>query len=366
MSTKNAILDCDLFLHYVPVSEIDWLGQMSCQSLVLFVAPTLIGELNDKKDASGSAKLRRRATMAIKQLDEYFRQPRPLMIQNNVELRFIPNEPQIDFADHALSKNVKDDWLIASAIELKSALASEESLFLVTNDLGLKMKAGPRGIEYVELADKYKLPSEDDPADKRIKELENQIRQLSSRMPILKLTFQNDADHLEFVLHRPQKRPEDLIAEKMTELRSKYPKLASELKTPSPFGLDSVDPDRIAAYNRELDGYFINFEKYLLDLEPLFQRALRRAKIELKFVNDGTSPATDIDIEVHIPDGMEVLSEEDRLPTPPEPRPPERPQTPLEAMQELQSRIAGTRLFAPNLHLPYDVIQRVALGPSNV
>ncbi len=338
MVKKNAILDTDFFLHHVPIDQIDWLAQLSCQQAVLLLIPTVIGQLNDKKDASGSHKLRSRAALAIKRLEELFAQQQPLMIRENVELRFVGTEPQLDFPTNGLSKDVKDDWLIAAAIELKSQISKYESLFIVTGDLGLKMKAAPRNIEAITLPEQFRLPDGEDPAERRVKDLENQVRQLSSRLPVLLLQFGNDAEHLEIEFRRPEPM-EQVTARKMAELRDKYPKLTMEppLQIVTVLGafdaFDKIEPSRITDYNAKLDMFFGDYEKFLSKRQPVIDRLHRRAKVELKLINEGTSPATDIDIDVHIPDGVLVLDDEDKLSMPKEPQPPSRPSTLRETME---------------------------------
>ncbi len=53
--------DTNVFLHFPPISDVDWLALAGSQVVNLAIAPVISRELNDHKDAPRSRKLRDRA-----------------------------------------------------------------------------------------------------------------------------------------------------------------------------------------------------------------------------------------------------------------------------------------------------------------
>src|ERR1700730_5653590 len=141
MTSKTGFVDTNLFLHFPLLDQIDWLKLLGSEHVVLAITSTVIRELNKHKDAPVSAKLRERAAAALKKLYAYSELNEPILIRDSVELRFNTREPSLDFVSEGLSREVADDYLLAMIVEFKRS-SSEANVVLITDDLGLKLKAG--------------------------------------------------------------------------------------------------------------------------------------------------------------------------------------------------------------------------------
>ena len=116
----------------------------------------------------------------------------------------------------------------------------------------------------------------------------------------------------------------------MSEIKKRYQK-REESKTPlvpsqsvqnqgisaymaSMANFNLISDDEITRYNNQLDKFYLSYEKYLKD--SILYENLKRRTIELVILlaNDGTAPAEDIDIIMHLPDGFKTL-EKGKLPT---------------------------------------------------
>src|SRR5229473_5317250 len=97
MTSKFSFVDTNLFLHFPPLDQIDWLDLLGCDYVVLIVTATVIRELNKHKDAPISSKLRERATSALKKLYAYSELNQPILVRDSVELRFNTREPSLNF-----------------------------------------------------------------------------------------------------------------------------------------------------------------------------------------------------------------------------------------------------------------------------
>lgn len=81
--------------------------------------------------------------------------------------------------------------------------------------------------------------------------------------------------------------------------------------------------EEVINFNERLEGYYLRYEKYINELEKYRQLQLRALHIKLDLTNVGSKPASNIDVEIGIPDGL-LIFEEDKFPVPPLcPQPPE-------------------------------------------
>jgi predicted ribonuclease YlaK len=195
METVFVILDTNTFLHVASLEQIDWSEVFPDKKALLFVCPPVIRELNRQKDTPRTAKLRDRAASALRRLDAWADSSSPIILRNAVEVRFTIHDAGIDFAEHNLVREIADDHLIAALIELQ-AEASPSPVVLLTRDTGLKLKARAHGFSVAALPDTALLPEDALPSEKRIKELEAQVRELENARPKLRLAFPGATNNL--------------------------------------------------------------------------------------------------------------------------------------------------------------------------
>jgi hypothetical protein len=329
---KFAFIDTNILLHYPQPDKLDWCGMLGADSVTLVVAPVVIRELNDKKDTPGPRKTRDRAASALRWLEQFIGQSSP-QVQRNVDILLQSHDPQIDFSKSRLSQAIHDDWLIAALLEFRQDNQGRNAL-LVTDDIGLTIKAQAHGITVQRLPQDLKLPEEVEPAEKRVRELEDELRRVRNAMADLCLVFDKDKRYLNVQLPRAPEFNPELVCEKMAALRCRCPKLVK------PSGYSGADlsrgvvlgPEEIDHYNKRLDNYYRSFEEYLEKMHRF--EILKWGTVELKIVllNQGGAPAKDIDVFIHFPDGFEVYDQEGCSKAIVMPREPERPMTRLETM----------------------------------
>ena len=63
--------DTNLFLHYRPLSEIDWCSLLQSNAVEIEIAPVVTRELEEQKTLNPSRKLRDRAATALTLLHKY-------------------------------------------------------------------------------------------------------------------------------------------------------------------------------------------------------------------------------------------------------------------------------------------------------
>ena len=325
------MLDANVALHFKRCDQINWQELCNLPATVgidLLVCPTFLRELEKIRVEHRSESIRRRAADASRWISAWFKSRSEAEIRANVRLVFHERDPiAADFAKYNLSELVIDDWLIVTALVYADTFGIPLKVATVDGPLHLKLRY--HDLEWLELPDDLRLPVEVDPRDQELRELKRKVAEEEARRPQLSLVFSDGDSKLE--LSRPKSPPLDpadvFIRKEMNDLRSKYSRLEY---TPSSrqhlmfvFPPSKSDIDR---YNDKLEKFFEAYEKHL-QVTWIRKDFLRRAtKVRLTIINSGQSVATDIDIEIGVPDNVEVWMA-DEIPEPgKEPKPPPIPE----------------------------------------
>jgi hypothetical protein len=333
-TTKPTFLlpDTNIFLHFRPLREIDWRCLASADSVTLLIAPVVIRELNRHKDLPRSDKLRDRAIKALRFLNACFKGEVGLHFPPSVKLEFL-REPKIDFSSHELSKDIADDHLIASALD--ASFSREGFVFIVTDDLGLQIKAQGK-TSVLGLPEELRLPYEVEPDRKRILELEKQLNELQLALPDLAVTTAGGASLHEMSLPDFENVSEADIEGKVSEARAKHPPMVlntAESVVPSVvFDFSAVENARKEKFNEGLQRYYQHLRHYYEAVAAVRLWWSSTVELELWLRNTGGKPADDIDVYLHFPDGFEVLEYENLPDLPKEPLAPERPKSAIETL----------------------------------
>lgn len=375
---KIIYLDTNIFLHYQPFTQINWLEIVKAESATIVVPPVTIRELNKHKDSHPRAQIKKRAGETIKRLSGLLDSGTTAKITEKVLISFEDRDPIIDFAAHQLNFNIQDDQLIASIL-LNKQEAPSEHIVLVTSDLGLALvtKAGRQGINTEKMPENFRIPEEPDPNENKVKQLEQQIRELNSRTPNLSLVYEDGEQHATIQLPRPLSLEQSEIDKRINEVKSKFRRMNKErtkdqshlpesalerVSMVAAISLMNMIPQKeIDRYNNEVEKYIPAYAKFIvsnLEFENLKRRTF---KLDVVLANDGTTPAEDIDIYLHFPNGFQLL-EEDELPK--LPKPPEQPEEPMTEMQRFSNSMNYNRMIPSSVFFnPPDVSPRL---PQNV
>jgi hypothetical protein len=156
------------------------------------------------------------------------------------------------------------------------------------------------------------------------------------------IAFPSGDDRVLFTLKAPEPLTPDNVRISIEEIRNKYPNQNANLRDsntvpriadllPHGWGVNSED---IEHYNHGLDKFYLDYEKYLYDMQQFREAQSRTAQLDLVVINTGTAPAEGLDIGLHFPDGFELL-EGDELPV--EPKLPKRPRQPMTLLDQINS-----------------------------
>ena len=328
--TVHVFIDANTALHFKRPDHVDWCTLTNANDVVLVGAPVLLRELEQQKVINGSSKLRGRAADYIKWLHPFVRHPEA-EVRAGVRWLFLPDEPQLDFGAERLSQTIADDHLIASVLHY--ARQSGVNALVATADLGLEVKLRSRGVGVLELPDDLRLPAEPDPLELENRNLKRQIARIEARMPRLSAAFESGDQHHVLTLRNPNA----ISLPSLDQVRSDNPYMPGPLAATRPkdgIGVPSwnftlpldAHTKLVDTYNAELNQFFTRYQDYL------GRHAAWRELIGLhhlvKFViaNDGTAPASNIDLELYFPDRVRPVDEDDLPKEPKPPQPPRQPQ----------------------------------------
>lgn len=359
--THALFLDTMVYLHYKPVEHIDWHEVLNVPRTdeVLIVVPGItLREIDHHKNHT--PRLQGRAQRVAAQLETWIASGTSGIRPG---VRVIPalHAPTIDFDADGFDRGVNDDVLVAAALEYQRTNAGV-AVVVVTQDSYPRLIARGRGLAVQALSDDLKLPAEADSLEKENRELRRQIQQMQSARPVLTLEFASDSKQSLTVII-PSVRPltQGELAAAVKAMEQKYPPADSFRERPASAQPDTASPTaasssalpgglqamlREAAREAEIQGrvlgpvsdreieryadarssFLENYAEYVQAMREFERARARRFTLELQLVNSGSVPATDVDVRIHVPDGVIVADEDDELGEPEAPKPPVRPQ----------------------------------------
>ncbi|WP_172839872.1 PIN domain-containing protein [Variovorax paradoxus] len=327
------VLDTNLLLHFKQPDQMDWTAVSD--EVVLLILPVVLRELEKAKAFGGNLRVKQRAGKMVSWLSRLLDDGQEVLIRSGVALHFVGDEPQVDFAMNHLAREVQDDQIVASLIDLKSRLPSAP--ILCTADIGLRVKAKQRGFQLHVPLDSDRLAEEPDPKDKEISELRQELQQLKVKVPKLSATFVNGNLHVtpDPVLVPPTPSSLErmkLLHQPMTAVKQNSSGSIGDIvrmfSVPSEAGVEH--------YNKRLHEFFNDYEKYLEKFETWSRTVRQFLLFDLKLTNSGTTPATHVDAIFTFPEGVQILRASKMPEAPRSPVAPERPKHALSPMGSVE------------------------------
>ena len=121
MSAVKSVVfpDTNLFLHYRPLSAVDWCSLLQVTTVEIKIAAVVTRELEEQKTLHPSRKIRERAATALRLLHKYLGEKPPRQIREGVTLDFLIKEPLPEFAaSRGLNLQLGDDRLIGTLLAI--------------------------------------------------------------------------------------------------------------------------------------------------------------------------------------------------------------------------------------------------------
>jgi PIN domain len=392
-------LDTMIYLHYQPVEQVDWPTLVrdagsAAKSATIVVTRITHRELDKHKNDHRNNKIKERARRVVKQLMEWSDMTRggtTPEVRAGVHIAFFTKLPNVNFAAEGLESEWPDDKLIAAMIAYRLE-HPDADIWLVTQDAGPRSTALDHGFRVLQLPDSLKLPAQEDPDEIEKRELRRRLERMELAQPKLSLEFVPgpgvaDGTRLEIDLGKKPSRPRKLWDQALKAAESKVPPrtealdqqaqtrnfqnpLAQMIAAASFEGLPTAE--EYERYGREREQYLRDYRNELEATWESWCRAERSFTLAFQVINQGTSPAADIDVYVHIPDGPEVCdgAAPETYGEAPIPEPPKGPSPPMSERARIMQSALGSFAYALPAIVPPDLSGLVSRGiggqPANV
>ena len=334
-------LDTMVYLHYRPVDQVDWGALLGEVNVVLVLPRVTTQELDKHKNVHRQRQIRERARRVLTCVDAWLAAGE---VKPGVKLEFRHAFPAVDFKRLGLRDDWNDDILLGAILDYQAQ--TEQKVVLFTQETALRMTAQQLGLDVRSLDESLRLPSERDPVEVERDDLRRQLEKVIRARPKLSLQFASGGsrqalpDRLvttlrtsgpeqDFVPAVDRERQRLLALVGPTKELSD-PILASVAATHRAFAQLSgggISEDERARYLRDVDDYLTRYESFLHEDAEFERGMLRRAVLSFELINTGTAPAEDVDIQLHFPDGFDLLKPEEVAAKPAAPEPPKPPRT---------------------------------------
>lgn len=170
----------------------------------------------------------------------------------------------------------------------------------------MEVRCEANGVECIEIDGSHRLENPDDEATRKHRQVTAELNALRNRLPSLSLVLAdsdvepNTAAHPTFSLPPPCVTTID-VAEKMVDLRRKYPKLSTA-------SYADIDGGR-AVYNNEMNEFYNTCEALYTIIRKRDLLQHRLINFDLYLFNSGAGPANDLDVTLDFPEQVTWLAE---------------------------------------------------------
>lgn len=342
----HLFFDTMTYLHYRGLDEVDLAALAGTfPHAVLFPRVTL-RELDKHKSQNRSPRAQDKARRSLRRIEEWVRSG---FVREGVAAEYYSMLPAIDYPSIGLDSTWADDVLIATVLQYRSDHPDVE-VALVTDDTGVRLKARQLGLDVRALPEEWRLKPEPDAAEVENRELAKQLEAIQNAQPKLAVRIkvgETSSPHATFTIGPPPVLNDAAVAAKLEELKAEFPKqhpspptsqetTGDALKALAALGaFAGISTEEYERYNMGVDEFLREYADYIREAWAANVISSRTINFQIEIRNSGTSPADDVDVHLHFPDGFTLSTEEPEIPE--APRPPHAPRT---AMEMLQASVA--------------------------
>lgn len=359
----KCFIDTNSLIHYTLFTEVDWLTELNLDEIELVICSTVLHELDEKKLSANSEDLRNRCRKIVSKLGEF---ESGSLIRDKVKIIFSIQDLNIDWDKEGLNFRILDDRIIATIL-------SDEDFghcSIITADLGLKLKAESRKINTLKLGDHLLVEVIQNKKNKEIIKLREKIASLEDMHPKVTLKILDNEEQKEFIKFNIIQSPEYNDEKTQEELKNiekelKYSPPNFELRGPSVIAVSAFtqipEKEEIERYETDVKNYIEKLNKYYNNKHKFGVIKSRSFELNLILCNESSKTANEINIDLHFPDGFNIIESAD-YPFPPSP-----PKEPIKPMTKWE-RIGGNmqRMSMPFNHfnMPTRHEQIESIGPN--
>ena len=313
---KYLFLDTNIYLHYIDFEQINWKDVIRDNDDYQIVVPQIVIREIDKIKDSGNGKIKTRAKKISSKFGAIFLEDKTF----NVKIIGVADPSEHQFDGKKFNRLINDDWLILSALNFE---ANNSNKIVIAADNNLLIKAKDSNLEFRKIQDKYQLKDEISEEEKEIIVLRKELETHKNRRSKPNIIFEDGSSLLR--LKRPaildledevqskvkiEKENNPYIIDYKTndypgEAITNYLSLIKVLNTPT--------AEQARRYNKELDEYFIDFEKYIRSVTKCNIRESYMQKINFLLENKGNAPTGNMNIFITFPNDIRLYGNKNKF-----------------------------------------------------
>jgi hypothetical protein len=346
--------DTNVWLHFRSFSEFDWAGAVG-KEIVIVATPPLTRELDGRKKVPRTRDRARRSLRAI----EEWESGGQLQLRPGVAGSYWHAGRQVSAASYGLDPAHADDVILAYVKAFCDA-NPDKSVAVLSDDLEFRLTAKRLGLRAIEPPEAARLPEEQTEEQAEIRRLRVKLSDLENRLPKLSIRIRGeggDRGRYEVTgFGEPIPSKKTFVQNELRRAAARAPEMGAGDHRPSvddhqPSGADlpsgtlhvaalmaasaasflAAPASEYTRYSRERTEYLKEVAAVAAENWEILARNQRSVFLTFELSNDGTAPARDTDVQLHIPNGPEVIraTGKERVD---HPDPPERPRSAIDMM----------------------------------
>lgn len=300
---KYLFLDTNVFLHYNSFEDIPW-KELVSDDFTIVITPVVQQELDKHKDQSRE-KIQKRARKMSSLLFDY------LIGNKECKVPIVRCKEPVPTEEDKLimDLSINDNRIILSA--LKSGYDVRD-IVLVTGDRNNIFRAIDHNLGHLFLDEKYKLKPEKTESEKRIEELERQLKDATEKVPNPKIQFEDESTSISFCRY-VEEDVDAIVNERMASVEIEVPEIKIDKEE------EGSVPDlkrTIMALQGTWSPHYNEERQEYLEEERAYQNLVvkrdcldnRFARVSLRLKNDGNSPTGEEKVFIKIPEQVKVYT----------------------------------------------------------
>ena len=312
IKTLYVFPDTNVFVQCKQLGALSWRDLGSYDKIVLLVTRPVIAEVDRQK--GGSGRLAKRARLANSLFTKFLESDDiEIAIQGTGPIVIVALgqslEPSEELSDE-LNYGHADDLLVGIAHCYQQD--HDQQVLFLSHDTGPLLRAKRVGLPFQKVPDDWLLTAENDEEQKRIKELEEQVKLLHATEPQCTISFNDVPWLLTRLKHMPLTDAQ--VAELMGILETQHPirtdfgltEPAERVGKPHIFGSTSVEKF-IPATDKEISEYKVRYAMWVASCEELFRDIHEKLNaqeevhiVSTSLANVGARPAGDVIVSFEI------------------------------------------------------------------
>lgn len=302
-------IDTCFFLEYQSIQSVKWVELFGTDDVTIVVPIAMLRELDNHKDSNPRKGKRERALKVIQLIENAPTAPEVQQLENGSNLLVMTTRPSKDiFATLNLLPTKPDDELVVAAYQFKVDHPADR-VVVVTADTTPRVIARGNGLEAPAPPGHWKFKEPEDEMSKKVRNLEA----LVGKQPELEIALDNNTKQIAHTIVTFADS-ETLIARSVSIMKKRFPMVNYNSD------LMAFNPEGARSYNRDIERFYKNYEKALVDWLKIKVSNARTVPISVILSNTGRATAQHVQLSIQIKGNanfLEHIYSELKLPKPP-------------------------------------------------